>query len=89
MAVDKEGISLSRVYSYYYNCNLPFLCVTRLNEILVYSIIEHIITTYGVRFSNLFTELQISPIEVHISPIQLQISPIQLPICNSIVDISK
>ena len=31
--------------------------------------------TYGVPFSHLFTELQISPIEVHISPIQLQISP--------------
>ena len=30
---------------------------------------------YGVPFSHLFTELQISRIEVHISPIQLQISP--------------
>ena len=35
---------------------------------------------YGVPFSHLFTELQISAIEVHISPIQLQISPIQLEI---------
>ena len=37
---------------------------------------------YGVPFSHLFTELQISAIEVHIglSPIQLQISPIQLQI---------
>ena len=32
MAVDKEAISLSRVYSYYSKCNLPFfLCVTCLN----------------------------------------------------------
>ena len=32
MAVDKEAISLSRVYSYYSKFNLPILlCVTRLN----------------------------------------------------------
>ena len=43
--------------------------------------------TYGVPFSQLFTELQISPIEVHISPIQsliqLQTSPIQLEISTN------
>ena len=27
MAVDKEAISLSRVYSYYYKCNLPLFYV--------------------------------------------------------------
>ena len=37
---------------------------------------------YGVPFSHLFTELQISAIEVQISPIQLQISPIQLEISS-------
>ena len=38
---------------------------------------------YGVPFSHLFTELQISPIEVHISPIQLQISTIDLQISTT------
>ena len=42
--------------------------------------ILHNLHMYGVPFSHLFTELQISAIEVHISPIQLQISPIQLQI---------
>ena len=27
MAVDKEAISLSRVYSYYYKCNIPLFYV--------------------------------------------------------------
>ena len=35
---------------------------------------------YGVPFSHLFTELQISPIEVHIPPIELDISAIELHI---------
>ena len=43
---------------------------------------------YGVPFSHLFTELQISAIEVHISPIQLQISPIQLEISAIQLEIS-
>ena len=33
---------------------------------------------YGVPFSHLFTELQISSIDLHISPIELQISPNEL-----------
>ena len=44
--------------------------------------------TYGVPFSHLFTELQISAIEAHISPIQLQISPIQLEISAIQLEIS-
>ena len=43
---------------------------------------------YGVPFSHLFTELQISPIEVHISPIQLQISTIHLQISTIQLGIS-
>ena len=43
---------------------------------------------YGVPFSHLFTELQISPIEVHISPIQLQISTIDLQISTIQLEIS-
>ena len=40
MAVDKEAICLSRVYSYYPKCNFPLFYV-----ILVYSILEHINTS--------------------------------------------
>ena len=43
---------------------------------------------YGVPFSHLFTELQISPIEVHIFPIQLQISTIDLQISTIELEIS-
>ena len=43
---------------------------------------------YGPLFSHLFTELQISPIEVHISPIQLQISTIDLQISTIQLEIS-
>ena len=43
---------------------------------------------YGVPFSHLFTELQISAIEVHISPIQLQISTIDLQISTIQLEIS-
>ena len=44
--------------------------------------------TYGVPLSHLFTELQISPIEVHISPIQLQISKIDLQMFTIQLEIS-
>ena len=43
---------------------------------------------YGTPFSHLFTELQISPIEVHISAIELEISPIQLKISTIELQIS-
>ena len=43
---------------------------------------------YGVPFSHLFTELQISPIEMHISPIQLQISTIDLQISTIQLEVS-
>ena len=43
---------------------------------------------YGVPFSHLFPELQISPIEVHISPIELQISTIDLQISTIQLEIS-
>ena len=42
----------------------------------------------GVPFSHLFTELQISPIEVHIYPIEVHISPIQLQIPPNQLQIS-
>ena len=44
--------------------------------------------TYGVLSSHLFTELQISPIEVHISAIQLQISTLDLQISTIQLEIS-
>ena len=61
MAVDKEAISLSRVYSNYSKCNvIGLLCVTRLYEILVYSIIEHINTrTCTIIVDNLFHTLMV------------------------------
>ena len=43
---------------------------------------------YGVPFSHLFTELQISAIEVHISPIELEISTIHLQISTIHLEIS-
>ena len=43
MAEDKEAISLWRVYSYD-SISVLILCVTRLNEILVNSVLEHIDT---------------------------------------------
>ena len=49
MTVDKEAISLSRVYSYDSKCTCPYskliLSVSSLNEILIYFALEHINTT--------------------------------------------
>ena len=38
MAADKEAIGLSRVHNYYSRCNPP-------SQDIVYSVLEHIITT--------------------------------------------
>ena len=45
-------------------------------------------SSYGVPFSHLFPELQISPIVVHTSPIQLQISTIDLQVSTIQLEIS-
>ena len=46
MTADKEGISVSSMYSYHSKCNRPpILSVTRLCEILVYSVLEQINST--------------------------------------------
>ena len=42
--------------------------------------------TYGVPFSHLFPELQISPIQLQIYAIQLEISTIQLEISQNRLD---
>ena len=56
MAVDKEAICLSRVYSYYYKCNLPFLYVypalTRYLSILFLNILTLLACTHSA--DNLF-----------------------------------
>ena len=76
MVSDKEAIRLSRVHSCYSNYNLP-ISVSRLYEICVYSVLEHInsISTHTVirLVHSMYVQVTILTIVIDVLTVRLRL----------------